>query len=99
MKEVTNVTYVTEPTHNQEVWIIDSGASSHMCRDSTRFENLKTIDSSISGADRRQIPVTGQGRVRILTLDSTRRQKNTQTGKSIVGSKPGTQSVLHQSDC
>ena len=55
----------------QETWIIDSGASSHMCKDVERFENLKPATGSIGGADGRAIVITGEGRVRILTKDST----------------------------
>ena len=65
-----DVTYVTTQIPHQEVWVINSRASSHMCHNSSQFENLKSMEGSISGADGRPIPITGQGRVRILTLDS-----------------------------
>ena len=54
----------------QETWIIDSGASSHMCKDAKRFENFKPVTGSIGGADGKAIAITGEGRVRILTKDS-----------------------------
>ena len=55
----------------QETWIINSGTSSHMCKDVERFENLKPATGSIGGANSRAIAITGEGRVRILTKDST----------------------------
>ena len=41
----------------QETWIINSGASSHMCKDAERFENLKPVTGSIGGADGKAIAI------------------------------------------
>ena len=77
-KESANVTMEGTKTTmsqfilSQESWIINSGTSSHMCKDVEKFENLKPATGSIGGADSRAIAITGEGRVRILTKDSTR---------------------------
>ena len=42
-----------------------------MCKDVERFENLKPATRSIGRANGRAIAITGKGRVRILTKDST----------------------------
>ena len=53
MKKLANVTIegvkttMSQFNQPQETWIIDSGTSSHMCKDVKRFENLKPVTGSI----------------------------------------------------
>ena len=46
----------------QETWIINSGASSHICKDAKRFENFKPVTGSIGRANSKAIAITGEGR-------------------------------------
>lgn len=44
-----------------ETWIINSGASNHICKSPERFGNLKPATSSIREADEKAIAITEKG--------------------------------------
>lgn len=46
-------------------WIIDSGATQHMCNDKSQFINLETYTTSITTANNTKMLATGRGNVRI----------------------------------
>lgn len=66
--ETTTPPPLTQPI---KIWIIYSGASSHMYKSQDRFENRKPATGSIKGVNGKAIAITGKGRVRILTKNST----------------------------
>jgi len=52
------------PTNSLSNWIIDSGASIHMCRNKSLFENLKASSSNfVRIANGAKIPILGYGNV------------------------------------
>ena len=52
------------------MWIVDSGATSHMCKDAALFNDLQPLDGSldVTLGDGHVVRATGRGRVR-LTLE------------------------------
>lgn len=65
--------YASNKTRNNEKdykWIVDSGASSHMCFDENLFSTLKIINSGkIVIADGTNIPIVGIGSVELSIVD------------------------------
>lgn len=61
---------VKEDGSNVNGWILDSGATSHMCKDKSLFEVInKTTVKSVTVADGYELPVLGEGTVKIQTCD------------------------------
>lgn len=56
---------------SSDSWILDSGATQHMCNDKSQFSNFKPFTTSITIADNTKINATGKGNVRILTKIGT----------------------------
>ena len=46
-------------------WLLDSGASIHVCNESSLFEDIKPEQSNILVGDNRQVAVTGRGTVNL----------------------------------
>ncbi|XP_025016757.1 uncharacterized protein LOC112538918, partial [Tetranychus urticae] len=51
-------------SNDRNLWILDSGATAHVCCDKRYFKHLKSPESNImSVADGRQIPIIGAGEI------------------------------------
>lgn len=48
-------------------WVLDSGASQHMCKDKTQFTNFTTCSTSVTIADNSKMDATGRGDIQIMT--------------------------------
>lgn len=58
-------------TFNEEDWIIDSGATAHMCKDIKWFSNLKRCEDSVTVANNEHLACVGRGDVTILVKNDT----------------------------
>jgi hypothetical protein len=62
-----------------DIWIIDSGASTHICKDKDKFTKLKDTNKIVAVANGKKIPASGIGDVKINV-----RTKSGRTGNIII---------------
>lgn len=59
-------------TDGSDVWILDSGASDHVCKRREWFINFQEASSTVKIGDGNMIPVRGRGDINILAFDGTK---------------------------
>ena len=79
-----NFTFMMEDKENKEIvdlanykqpsttWIVDSGASSHICKDIKKFVQLNKLNTErvVETANGKRIPITGIGNAEIREIRS-----------------------------
>ena len=53
----------------EKSWILDSGATQHMCNDKLQFLNLEPFSTTITTANNTKMNATGKGTVKLMTKD------------------------------
>ena len=55
----------TSTTKRRSNWVVDSGATCHMCKGETLFDQISVLDTpqEITAGDRYSVPTTGMGNV------------------------------------
>lgn len=70
---VSDVYVATKNESNEkDKWLLDSGASTHVCNDPSMFEEIEPEYSSIVVGDDREVAVTGRGTVRLKVSANNR---------------------------
>lgn len=63
---VSDVNVATKNESNErDIWLLDSGASTHVCNTPSMFEDIEPENSSIVVGDDREVAVTGRGTVKL----------------------------------
>ena len=62
--KINSMCEISESNDNNK-WLLDSGASTHVCNTPSLFENIKTEKTSVLVGDNREVTVTGRGTVKL----------------------------------
>lgn len=68
----SNIAFYSHNVQNRcDIWILDSGASQHMCNNKTQFSNFTTFSTTITIANNTTMNATGRGDVELMTQNGT----------------------------
>ena len=66
---ISDVNFTTKNESNERSkWLLDSGASTHVCNSPSMFEDIEPAYSSIIVGDDREVAVTGRGTVKLKVV-------------------------------
>jgi hypothetical protein len=67
-----NIAFLSQANNKQcNTWILDSGATQHMCNNKDIFDNLNPYHTTITTANNTKMTATGRGDVKLSTMNGT----------------------------
>lgn len=68
----SNIAFLSQNDNQQcHTWILDSGATQHMCNEKSQFQYIEPYSTTITIANNSKMNATGKGDVRLTTRDGT----------------------------